>query len=65
MTQDEFETCVDFLSVWFLISINQRLERSVKIAILDGIHPKMISKGSSGSYFARAKGPGGRVRTVA
>ncbi|KAF7782539.1 hypothetical protein Agabi119p4_1915 [Agaricus bisporus var. burnettii] len=49
MTQDEFET----------------LEHSVKIAILDGIHPKMISKGSSGSYFARAKGPGGRVRTVA
>ncbi|KZO97570.1 hypothetical protein CALVIDRAFT_479867 [Calocera viscosa TUFC12733] len=28
---------------------------SVKAAIEDGVHPKMISKGSSGSYFARAK----------
>ena len=35
------------------------LTESVKAAILDGIHPKMITKGSSGSYFARSKnGPG-------
>jgi hypothetical protein len=40
------------------------LVESVKGAIAEGIHPKMISKGSSGSYFARAK-VGGRVQTVA
>jgi hypothetical protein len=40
------------------------LVQSVKDAIVEGIHPKMISKGSSGSYFARAK-VGGRVQTVA
>ncbi|KAI0032247.1 phosphatidylinositol 3 and 4-kinase-domain-containing protein [Vararia minispora EC-137] len=40
------------------------LIQAVKAAILDGIHPKMISKGSSGSYFARAKVEG-RVQTVA
>ncbi|KAF5355032.1 hypothetical protein D9756_005261 [Leucocoprinus leucothites] len=49
MTQEDFET----------------LAQSVKDAILEGIHPKMISKGSSGSYFARAKVPGGRIQTVA
>ncbi|KAF9531611.1 phosphatidylinositol 3 and 4-kinase-domain-containing protein [Crepidotus variabilis] len=37
---------------------------SVKDAIDEGIHPKMITKGSSGSYFARAKVEG-RVQTVA
>ncbi|KAJ3517217.1 hypothetical protein NLJ89_g658 [Agrocybe chaxingu] len=37
---------------------------SVKGAIHEGIHPKMITKGSSGSYFARAKVEG-RVQTVA
>ena len=37
---------------------------SVKRAISEGIHPKMITKGSSGSYFARAK-VDGRVKTVA
>ncbi|PPQ67287.1 hypothetical protein CVT25_005871 [Psilocybe cyanescens] len=37
---------------------------SVKDAINEGIHPKMITKGSSGSYFARAKVEG-RVQTVA
>ncbi|KAI0341916.1 hypothetical protein BDW22DRAFT_1331270 [Trametopsis cervina] len=36
----------------------------VKDAIADGIHPKMITKGSSGSYFARAK-VDGKVQTVA
>ena len=36
----------------------------MKDAINDGIHPKMISKGSSGSYFARAKMEG-KVQTVA
>ncbi|KAG8920936.1 phosphatidyl inositol kinase [Tulasnella sp. 417] len=34
------------------------LANSVKLAVLDGIHPKMIAKGSSGSYFARAKKDG-------
>ncbi|KAF9071700.1 phosphatidylinositol 3 and 4-kinase-domain-containing protein [Rhodocollybia butyracea] len=38
--------------------------QSIKSAITEGIHPKMITKGSSGSYFARAKDDG-RVRTVA
>ncbi|KAG6917823.1 hypothetical protein DXG01_000883 [Tephrocybe rancida] len=38
--------------------------QSVKSAITEGIHPKMITKGSSGSYFARAK-VDGRVQTVA
>ena len=37
---------------------------AVKDAIADGIHPKMISKGSSGSYFARAR-VDGKVQTVA
>ncbi|CAA7263169.1 unnamed protein product [Cyclocybe aegerita] len=36
----------------------------VKGAIHEGVHPKMITKGSSGSYFARAKIEG-RVQTVA
>ncbi|TFK75459.1 hypothetical protein BDN72DRAFT_868130 [Pluteus cervinus] len=43
----------------------QRLAQSVKQAILEGIHPKMITKGSSGSYFARNKPEGGKVQTVA
>lgn len=41
-----------------------RLVMSVQKAISEGIHPKMITKGSSGSYFARAKIEG-RVQTVA
>ncbi|KAK7692630.1 hypothetical protein QCA50_004263 [Cerrena zonata] len=40
------------------------LVNAVKDAIGDGIHPKMITKGSSGSYFARAK-VDGRIQTVA
>ncbi|GBE81198.1 Phosphatidylinositol 4-kinase lsb6 [Sparassis crispa] len=40
------------------------LIQAVRDAISDGIHPKMISKGSSGSYFARAK-IDGHVQTVA
>ncbi|KAI0051900.1 hypothetical protein FA95DRAFT_1484684 [Auriscalpium vulgare] len=48
MTQDEYDVLV----------------QSVKRAISEGIHPKMITKGSSGSYFARAKLEG-RVQTVA
>ncbi|KAH8119500.1 phosphatidylinositol 3 and 4-kinase-domain-containing protein [Phellopilus nigrolimitatus] len=40
------------------------LASSVRNAIAEGIHPKMITKGSSGSYFARAK-VDGRVQTVA
>lgn len=46
------------------VSDNTRLVEAVKDAIADGIHPKMISKGSSGSYFARAK-MDGKVQTVA
>ncbi|KAL0956588.1 hypothetical protein HGRIS_002726 [Hohenbuehelia grisea] len=49
MTQAEFDAVV----------------QSVKSAISEGIHPKMITKGSSGSYFARSKGEGGRVHTIA
>ncbi|KAJ7703208.1 phosphatidylinositol 3 and 4-kinase-domain-containing protein [Mycena rosella] len=41
------------------------LAESVRSAIDEGIHPKMISKGSSGSYFARARNEVGRVHTVA
>ena len=37
MTKDEFEAVVD----------------SVRVAIEQGVHPRMISQGSSGSYFAR------------
>lgn len=48
MTQDEYDA----------------LTQSVKRAISEGIHPKMITKGSSGSYFARAK-VDGRIQTVA
>jgi phosphatidylinositol 4-kinase type 2 len=40
------------------------LVRSVRNAMSAGIQPKMIAKGSSGSYFARAKIEG-RVQTVA
>ncbi|KAI0769778.1 phosphatidylinositol 3 and 4-kinase-domain-containing protein [Trametes elegans] len=40
------------------------LVEAVREAIAEGIHPKMITKGSSGSYFARAK-VDGRVQTVA
>jgi len=39
------------------------LVEGVREAILDGIHPKIIAKGSSGSYFARSK-VDGRVQTV-
>ena len=42
----------------------RRISLSVQAAILEGIHPKMITKGSSGSYFARAK-VDGKVQTVA
>ncbi|KAG8907962.1 phosphatidyl inositol kinase [Tulasnella sp. 403] len=31
------------------------ITNSVRVAILDGVHPKIIAKGSSGSYFARGK----------
>ncbi|KAI6026296.1 phosphatidylinositol 3 and 4-kinase-domain-containing protein [Pisolithus microcarpus] len=40
------------------------LTQSVRNAISAGIHPKMIAKGSSGSYFARAK-VDGKVQTTA
>lgn len=36
---------------------------AVRAAMADGLHPKLIAKGSSGSYFARAKVEG-RVQTV-
>lgn len=38
-----------------LIGYSRRMTESVRDAIDQGIHPKMISKGSSGSYFVRAK----------
>ncbi|KAF7376140.1 hypothetical protein MSAN_00028900 [Mycena sanguinolenta] len=41
------------------------LAQSVKNAIEEGFQPKMITKGSSGSYFARAKNEMDRVQTVA
>ncbi|KAJ7901822.1 phosphatidylinositol 3 and 4-kinase-domain-containing protein [Mycena olivaceomarginata] len=41
------------------------LAESVRNAIDEGIQPKMITKGSSGSYFARAKNETGKVHTVA
>ncbi|KAG6378055.1 hypothetical protein JVT61DRAFT_13737 [Boletus reticuloceps] len=40
------------------------ITQSVRNAVTAGIHPKIIAKGSSGSYFARAK-MDGRVQTVA
>ncbi|KAJ3896253.1 phosphatidylinositol 3 and 4-kinase-domain-containing protein [Lentinula edodes] len=49
MTQAEFDVLV----------------QSIQDSIAEGLHPKMITKGSSGSYFARAKDEHGRVRTVA
>ncbi|KAJ4483446.1 phosphatidylinositol 3 and 4-kinase-domain-containing protein [Lentinula aciculospora] len=49
MTQAEFDVLV----------------QSIRDNIAEGLHPKMITKGSSGSYFARAKDEIGRVRTVA
>ncbi|CCA67572.1 related to LSB6-LAs17 Binding protein [Serendipita indica DSM 11827] len=36
---------------------------AVKESILDGVHPKLIAKGSSGSYFVRVK-DGDRHKTV-
>ncbi|KAG8883072.1 phosphatidyl inositol kinase [Tulasnella sp. 332] len=36
----------------------EALANSVRAAILNGVHPKMITKGSSGSYFARKKEDG-------
>ncbi|KAG8963019.1 phosphatidyl inositol kinase [Tulasnella sp. 419] len=42
----------------------EELTSSVKVAILDGVHPKMITKGSSGSYFARKKLDAGRSQVV-
>ena len=48
----------------FDLTYDRRLVEAVKDAIADGIHPKMISKGSSGSYFARAR-IDGKVQTVA
>lgn len=32
---------------------NSRIVESVKSAMQKGVHPKLIAKGSSGSYFAR------------
>ena len=43
--------------------MSHSLVQGVREAILDGIHPKIITKGSSGSYFARSKADG-RVQTV-
>lgn len=53
-----------FLTVRVLQLTRIRLIQAVRSAIAEGIHPKMITKGSSGSYFARANTEG-RVHTVA
>lgn len=39
------------------------LVSSVREAIIEGHNPKMIAKGSSGSYFARAK-DGDKLKTM-
>jgi hypothetical protein len=64
MTQVEYDAYAPLLVHRGPIEGFISLVESVKSAIVEGIHPKMISKGSSGSYFARAK-VGGRVQTVA
>jgi len=66
MTQVAFDASVfeGFVNMHLFKNLLNRLAQSVKDAILEGIHPKMITKGSSGSYFARAK-VDGRVQTVA
>jgi hypothetical protein len=64
MSQAEFDACVLRIFLLFYREPNIfRLVRSVRSAILEGVHPKMITKGSSGSYFAREKVEG-RVQTV-
>jgi len=70
MTQEDFEVWVVLLILGKFLSMtdclrSSSLVQSVKNAISDGIHPKIISKGSSGSYFARTKISGGRVQTIA
>lgn len=52
------------LTVCQILTDWARVVRSVAEAIGEGIHPKMITKGSSGSYFARAR-KDGKVQTVA
>ncbi|KAF8678123.1 Phosphatidylinositol 3- and 4-kinase [Rhizoctonia solani] len=43
----------------------ERIAQSVRAAIFEGIHPKMISKGSSGSYYARVRDPDtGQIKTI-
>ncbi|EUC64091.1 phosphatidylinositol 3- and 4-kinase [Rhizoctonia solani AG-3 Rhs1AP] len=43
----------------------ERIVQLIRAAIYDGIHPKMISKGSSGSYYARVRDPEtGQIKTV-
>ncbi len=64
MSQADFDAFVfSFLVASWPSSMSLSLVASVKSAIDEGIHPKMISKGSSGSYFARAKVEG-RVQTI-
>jgi hypothetical protein len=65
MSQADFDAFVfPFLVASWSSLMSLSLVASVKSATDEGIHPKMISKGSSGSYFARAKVEG-RVQTVA
>lgn len=67
MTQAEFDAYVFGTHTLYTTHYNTkyyRIVHSVKQAIAEGIHPKMITKGSSGSYFARAK-VDGRIMTVA
>lgn len=64
MTQAEFDACV-LPRILIHLLHPSRLVQSIRESIADGVHPKMITKGSSGSYFARAKNELGRVHTVA
>ena len=63
MTHDEYVSCVT--NWWSNVHTDQvySLTDSVREAISGGVHPKMITKGSSGSYFVRAK-VDGRLQVV-
>jgi phosphatidylinositol 4-kinase type 2 len=65
MSDEDFNACVLLYShTPDLVSfVDNRLAAAVRAAISLGYHPKMISKGSSGSYFARARVQG-KLQTV-
>jgi hypothetical protein len=65
MTQPEWDAyvCLEISPTFNQPTSIHSLVNSIKSAISEGIHPKMITKGSSGSYFARAK-VDGVIQTV-